>query len=162
MSSVAIKPYTSDRLDEVINLTVSSWGPVFAKTANDVPRFVYDNFYPFGWEKRQTSDVRAMLEDGETDCWLACVSDSLHGFVGVRLHPEDKMGEIYILAVDPKHQRRGVGKQLLSFAEQKIRDAGMQMVMVETGGDSGHAPARKAYETSGYERWPVSRYFKRL
>jgi hypothetical protein len=38
----------------------------------------------------------------------------------------------------------------------------MTMVMVETGGDPGHAPARGAYEAAGFERWPVARYFKAL
>jgi hypothetical protein len=38
----------------------------------------------------------------------------------------------------------------------------MTMVMVETGDDSGHAAARSAYESTGFERWPVARYFKDL
>ena len=42
------------------------------------------------------------------------------------------------------------------------KDAGMRMVMVETGGDSGHAPARALYESEGFVRWPVARYFKDL
>jgi len=38
----------------------------------------------------------------------------------------------------------------------------MTMMMVETGGDPGHAPARHTYEAAGYQRWPVARYFKNL
>jgi hypothetical protein len=38
----------------------------------------------------------------------------------------------------------------------------MRMVMVETGDDPGHMPARRAYEAVGFERWPVARYFKDL
>ena len=34
--------------------------------------------------------------------------------------------------------------------------------MVEVGGDSGHAPARALYESEGFVRWPVARYFKDL
>jgi RimJ/RimL family protein N-acetyltransferase len=45
---------------------------------------------------------------------------------------------------------------------RRARDAGMDMVMVETGGDPGHAPARAVYEKAGFERWPVARYFKEL
>lgn len=47
-----------------------------------------------------------------------------------------------------------------SFAS--VRTAGMRMVMVETGDDGGHTPARAAYESMGFERWPVARYFKGL
>jgi ribosomal protein S18 acetylase RimI-like enzyme len=78
------------------------------------------------------------------------------------MHPADQTGEIHIVAVSPGFQRRGIGKALMDFAEQRIRNAGMTMVMVETAGDSGHEAARKTYEASGYERWPVARYFKPL
>ena len=38
----------------------------------------------------------------------------------------------------------------------------MRMVMVETGDDPGHVPARNDYEAAGFEPWPVARYFKNL
>jgi hypothetical protein len=34
--------------------------------------------------------------------------------------------------------------------------------MVETGGDPGHAPARRTYEKAGYTLMPIARYFKAL
>lgn len=38
----------------------------------------------------------------------------------------------------------------------------MHMMLVETGDDPGHEPARHLYERSGFERWPVARYFKAI
>jgi hypothetical protein len=38
----------------------------------------------------------------------------------------------------------------------------MTVAMVETGGDSGHAPARRVYEKANYTMLPVARYFKAL
>ena len=32
----------------------------------------------------------------------------------------------------------------------------------ETGGDPGHKPSRSAYESMGFTRWPVARYFREL
>ena len=84
------------------------------------------------------------------------------GWVCARIHPEDQMGEIYVIAVDPEYQRRGVGQRLMEHASALSKDAGMRMVMVETGGDSGHAPARALYESEGFVRWPVAWYFKDL
>ena len=84
------------------------------------------------------------------------------GWVCTRMHPEDSMGEVYILAVDPPWQRRGIGRRLIERAESRTRGLGMRMLMVETGGDPGHAPARATYEAAGFERWPVARYFKDL
>lgn len=162
MSNLKIIPYRSEFQDAVVALTIGAWSPVFAKTENEVPRFVYDAFYPQGWQARQTADVVSLLEDEPQNIWLALQDDELVGFIGIRIHPKDQMGEIYIIAVSPNHQRQGIGKALMDFANEKIREAGMTMVMVETGGDTGHAPARHAYESFGFKRWPVARYFKRL
>ena len=82
MSLPEIVPYSADRLDEIIQVTVRAWRPVFARTANDVPRFVYDAFYPQGWEERQIRDVTQLLDDGQIICWLASLQGVLLGFVG--------------------------------------------------------------------------------
>ena len=50
---------------------------------------------------------------------------------------------------------------LMNASFRRARDAGMNMVVVETGGDPGHALARATYEKAGFERWPVARYVKR-
>jgi hypothetical protein len=38
----------------------------------------------------------------------------------------------------------------------------MDVVVVETGGDPGHDPARAAYETAGFTKLPIARYFRLL
>lgn len=72
------------------------------------------------------------------------------------------MGEIYMIAVDPNFQGRGIGTALIKFTLTWMRDAGMSVAMVETGGDPGHAPARRTYEKAGFGLFPVARYFKKL
>ena len=72
------------------------------------------------------------------------------------------VGEIYILAVDPAYQRQGVATTLMQFAMGKMREAGMAIVMVETGDDPGHSSSRATYENAGFDRWPVARYFRKL
>jgi GNAT superfamily N-acetyltransferase len=72
------------------------------------------------------------------------------------------MAELYVLAVDPGQQRRGVGAALMTRATERAHEAGMRMLMVETGDDPGHATARAAYEAAGFQRWPVARYFKEI
>ncbi len=162
MNELDINSYRPEFRKQVLDLVVSAWEPVFTKTQNDVPRFVYDNFYPQGWQTRQVSEVSTLLDAEPEKVWLAIENDELAGFVGISIHPEDQMGEVYIIAVSPEYQRQGIGKALMDFAERHIRAAGMKMVMVETVGDSGHEPARRTYEALGYESWPVARYFKQL
>ncbi|MBX7159433.1 MAG: GNAT family N-acetyltransferase [Acidimicrobiia bacterium] len=128
-----------------------------------VPRYVYDAFYPQGWWERQRHDIDAVLDQDATQVLVAVgPGGALHGWVGVRIHPEDSMGELHILAVDPDHQRTGVASALIDAAHDRMRAAGMSIAMVETGDDPGHQPSRTTYESAGYERWPVARYFREL
>ena len=162
MSAIEIIPFGPEHKEALLDLTLRAWTPVFAKTQSEVPRFVYDAFYPEGWARRQRADVAALLETEPENFRLAVIGPKLAGFVGIRIHPQDRMGEIHIIAVSPAHQRKGVGRNLLQFAEAHIRAAGMKMIMVETVGDAGHEPARRVYEAFGFEPWPVARYFKPL
>jgi ribosomal protein S18 acetylase RimI-like enzyme len=72
------------------------------------------------------------------------------------------MGEIYMIAVDPDFQRRGIATRLTHHSFEWFKHAGMSIVMVETGADPGHAPARRTYEAAGFKLLPVARYFKSL
>jgi ribosomal protein S18 acetylase RimI-like enzyme len=157
-----IVPFEPGHRETLLALSIRAWQPVFALLENAVPPFVYDAFYPEGWRTRQLADLAAVL-DGEPHA----VDVALHGsqpigWVCTRLHPLDMMGEIHVIVVDPEFQRRGVGRALMRHAAERSRAAGMRMLMVETGDDSGHAPARLAYEAAGFQRWPVARYFSDL
>jgi GNAT superfamily N-acetyltransferase len=157
-----IQAYTPELHAQVLALSLRAWAPVFEKMKPAVQDYVYEAFYPDGWRARQTADVSAILEAEGVRIWVAVEDGSVLGWVGIRLHPEDFMGEIHILAVDPPHQGRGVATALMGHAMAEMREAGMRMVMVETGGDPGHAPSRATYESAGFERWPVARYFRKL
>jgi GNAT superfamily N-acetyltransferase len=157
-----ITPYAVDRRAEILDLTRRAWTPVFERTRPAVPGFVHRSFYPEGWRARQLSDMSAILDAEPQNVELALVEDSLAGWVCTRLHPEDRMGEIHVLAVDPRYQRRGVATALMRHSFERMSAAGMGMAMVETGDDPGHTPARAAYEAAGFVRWPVARYFKDL
>lgn len=162
MSTITITPFNHRYFDAVLELTIEAWTPVFELTKQQVPRFVYDSFYPEGWQKRQSDDVANLLNREPENIWLALQYQTLVGYLGIRLHPEDDMGEIYIIAVSPSYQRQGIGRQLMEFASSRFRASGMKMMMVETIGDKGHAAARAAYEDFGFQTWPVARYFKPL
>jgi len=43
-----------------------------------------------------------------------------------------------------------------------LTEHGMRVAMVETGGDPGHAPARRTYENAGFTPQPVVRCLREL
>jgi ribosomal protein S18 acetylase RimI-like enzyme len=157
-----IKAYERQYRQDVLALSLRAWAPVFDQLQKVVESYVYEAFYPNGWRTRQSKDIESFLDEDGHNVWVASDNGHIVGWVGVRLHDEDGMGEIYILAVDPGSQRQGVARLLMETAFHYLKESGMKIVMVETGDDPGHAPSRAAYESAGFERWPVARYFREI
>jgi GNAT superfamily N-acetyltransferase len=94
---------------------------------------------------------------------VAVVNGRPVGFVAIALNAfHERMGVIDIIGVDPDFQGRGVSSRLTEFATEHMRNRGMDIAVVETGGDRGHVPARAAYETAGFTLLPIARYFRLL
>ena len=146
----------------MVGLSLRAWEPVFASIERAIGSGIYGRLYPDGWRETQRQAVQAACGSQGKRVWVAEVDGATVGFVAVELHPESGIGEIHMLAVDPDHQGGGIGTALIEFALARIKDAGMAVAMVETGGDPGHAAARRAYEKAGYVRLPIARYFKGL
>lgn len=159
---VRIEPYDAQHLDAVVRLSLRAWTPVFDSLQQVMNPDVYQAFYPGQWQASQQKAVEAVCAAEDTHVWVALDPDSPVGFVAVKLHAEESMGEIYMVAVDPDVQGRGIGGALIAFAFERMKEAGMSIAMVETGGDPGHAPARHTYEKAGFELFPIARYFKKL
>ncbi|BAZ40259.1 GCN5-related N-acetyltransferase [Calothrix sp. NIES-4101] len=157
-----IEPYNPQHLDTVIRLSLRSWSPVFDSIQKALDTEVYKHFYPDGWRNSQQKVVEDVCAAEDTHIWVAIDTDVTVGFVAVKLDCESSMGEIYMIAVDPGFQGRGIGSALLKFALDWMKEAGMVVAMVETGADPGHAPARHTYEKAGFGLFPVARYFKKL
>jgi len=47
----------------------------------------------------------------------------------------------------------------MEFAIQRLRDRGLELINVGTGGDPGHAPARALYEAVGFTGVPLVNYY---
>lgn len=155
-----IRPYRSNDRNAVVEFAVRAWAPVFASIQQALDPDFYDLSYPGGWETNQRAAVAASLESEHA--WVWDEQGTAVGFVTVKLDEESRLGEIYMVAVDPDHQQKGIAKALTDFAVEQMREAGMTMAMVETGLDEGHAPARRTYEKAGFVVWPAARFFKPL
>lgn len=156
-----IQPLEESRIDEVVVLSLRAWEPVFESIRDEMDPEVFRHFHP-DWRASQRDAVEAACKDDDVPVWIAAEDGRVAGFVAVKTVPEEALGEIYMIAVDPDFQRRGIATALTDRALEWFRGEGIEVVMVETGGDPGHAPARRAYESAGFRRFPVARYFKKL
>ncbi|MEM8611831.1 MAG: GNAT family N-acetyltransferase [Cyanobacteria bacterium P01_H01_bin.105] len=163
-----IEPYNPQYLDAIVNLSLQAWAPVFDSIQKVMNADVYQAFYPDTWLVSQQKAVEDVCAAEDIQVWVANWQDSsdatstIVGFVAVKFDAESSMGEIYMIAVNPEFQGRGIGSELIAFALDRMKEAGMVIAMVETGGDPGHTPARHTYEKAGFELLPIARYFKHL
>jgi GNAT superfamily N-acetyltransferase len=157
-----IRPYSEQDLEAIVELSLLAWEPVF----NAWKRILGPRLYPIAiypdWRKSQKEVVEKACADEEINTWVAVVDGSVVGFVAYELNKESKTGEVRLLAVHPENQNHGIGTELNMFALQKLKDSGMKLAVVGTGGDEGHAPARRSYEKAGYTALPLVRYYRDL
>jgi ribosomal protein S18 acetylase RimI-like enzyme len=157
-----IRPVCSNDVEDVVQLSLLAWAPIFPSFERTLGRSIYALIWP-DWRTSQRAAIETVCkEGGKTTVWVAELDGSVVGFLAYQLNGQDKTGEIVLLAVHPEYQNLGVGTELNEFALQKMRESGMKMARVETGGDPSHAPARRAYEKAGYTALPLVRYFKDL
>ena len=85
------------------------------------------------------------------------------GFASFYVNETTGVGEIGNNAVRPDFQGRGIAPRLYEEVLRRMKAAGMRAVRVTTGGDPAHAPARRAYEKVGFERFtPSVTYYREL
>lgn len=150
-----------DDLKAVVHLSLLAWEPVFHSFAQVLGNEIYKLIYP-NWQKAQSEVVTATCQDENISVWVADVDGSVAGFVACTFDHDKLEGEVYMLAMHPDHQNQGIGTQLNFFALERMKENGMKLVSVGTGGDPGHAPARRSYEKAGYTPLPIVRYYKAL
>jgi GNAT superfamily N-acetyltransferase len=158
-NAVAIRALSPDDIDVVVGLSVRAWQPVFDSFRELLGQRLFERFYP-DWRVDQATSVRDAIGANTTS--VAVVDGTVAGFVNVIIKPVDASGEIYMIAVDPDHQQRGIASALTNWALDEMRRHGVTLATVGTGGDPGHAPARRTYEAAGFTPWPHVTYVKLL
>ena len=158
--STHIRPFEKSDIDAIVEFSLLAWEPVFVAWE----RILGPTLYPLAiypdWRKSQKKVVERGCSNENLITWVAEVDENVAGFVAYELR--GKRGVVELLAVHPEHQNRGIGTELNNFAIERMREAGMKIAEVGTGGDEGHAPARRSYEKAGYTALPLVRYYKKL
>ena len=160
--NVRIRSYNSTDQEPVVAFALRAWAPVFASLQAALGVEIFDRLHP-DWQADQDRAVRAVLLNSATHVWVAEAVAGPVGFAAAKVvDAERRIGELSMLAVDPAAQGGGIGVALSEVATEWMRKMGMLVGMIDTGGDPGHAPARRVYEKAGYGLLPIARYFKAL
>src|SRR5437016_4436120 len=149
-------------MENVIQLSLLAWAPVFSSFRQVLGSRIYSTIYP-DWQRQQREVVERVCKDGSGfTVYVAQLGEAVAGFIAYAVNSEDQTGEVELLAVHPDYQNRGIGTKLNNVALEKMMESGVRLAVVGTGGDPGHAPARRSYEKAGYTALPLVRYYKAL
>ena len=156
-----IREYKNTDKEVLKDITLRAWKPVFEGLEKSISPDIYEIFVP-DWQAEQMRSLNTVCDDESIDMIVAEIDERVVGFSAVSYHPEDFLGQVYMIGVDPQIQQQGIGTALMQESLKMIKQKGFALAMVETGGDPGHASARATYEKMGFERCEVARYLKRI
>lgn len=159
MNHISTRPYADADEPAIIDLSLRAWAPVFESFRALLGGALYERIYP-DWRTEQAASVRTALADNDT--WVSVDGDRPTGFVNVIFDESAGSGEIHMVAVDPDAQRRGIGGHLTDLALEQMVARDLTLAIVATGGDPGHAPARRTYERAGFTPFPQVWYSRIL
>jgi GNAT superfamily N-acetyltransferase len=163
LDQVEIRPFDKADLDGIVEFSLRAWEPIFESFRDVLGDPIFSRLHQPDWRTLQAKSVRESCTSDEHDVFVAAIGNRPVGFSAVALNAfHERMGVIEIIAVDPEFQRRGIARRLIAKSIEHMRRSGMDIAAVGTGGDPGHAPARAAYETSGFTALPGVRYLKLL
>jgi GNAT superfamily N-acetyltransferase len=160
---VLIRSFQESELDAIVELSLRAWEPVFESLRDVLGEPIFDRLHRPDWRTVQADAVRSSCTSEDRDVFVAVADERPVGFATIALNAfHEGMGVVDMIAVDPAYQRRGIATQLMDRSSEHMREQGMDIAALGTGGDRGHAPARAMYESSGYTALPGVRYLKLL
>jgi ribosomal protein S18 acetylase RimI-like enzyme len=145
-----IRPFEASDLPVMQRLRQEAFKPVF-QSFRDI---VGDQIYLIALVKSDSEQAELLASickpSSTHQVFVAEIGEDIAGFVSFSLNHEKRTGEIGLNAVHPNHSGRGIGTKMYEFAIARMKERGMALATVATGGDPSHAPARRAYQKAGF------------
>jgi len=139
-----------DDMGRLQSIRRAAFAPVFASFRAMLGDELYDLAQRRDDEAHDGVLSSMMSADSIWELYLAELGGTIVAFVAVRIDSATLVGEVGLNAVDPEHSGAGIGTAMYEFAVARLKQAGMKVATVGTGGDPSHAPARRAYEKAGF------------
>lgn len=157
-----IRPFASADLPRLQDIREAAFAPVFASFRKLVGEAIAP--IAFAEAEKEQADLldKYCAPDSDREVYVIETRGEVAGFCAVALDLNTKIGEIDLNAVHPDHQGGGFGGKLYAFALARMKEGGMKVATVGTGGDAAHAPARRAYEKAGFAAAVRSVYYYKL
>jgi predicted N-acetyltransferase YhbS len=147
---LTIRPFAAGDLPRLQEIRAAAFGPIFASFREIVGAAIAELAFTTA-DAEQAALLESLCRpDSSYQVFVALDAPEIVGFVLVSLNRAARIGEIGLNAVDPSRAGQRVGERLYAFALASMRDEGMRLATVGTGGDASHSAARRAYEKVGF------------
>jgi ribosomal protein S18 acetylase RimI-like enzyme len=145
-----MRPFEASDLPALQRVRQAAFKPVF-QSFRDI---VGEDIYAIALAKSDAEQAELLdslcKPDSAHQVFTVTIDQDIAGFVTFSLNREKRMGEIGLNAVHPDHAGRGIGTRMYEFVMTRMKESGMLLATVGTGGDPSHAPARHAYQKAGF------------
>ncbi|MEN0136060.1 MAG: mycothiol synthase [Rhodococcus sp. (in: high G+C Gram-positive bacteria)] len=140
----------------------------------DDPEVLRVNAAAFAWHPEQGSWTEREMAERRAEAWFdpaglfmafaTADEKRLLGFHWTKVHPqqgdEPAIGEVYVVAIGPDAQGRGLGRLLTLAGLHYLRDRGLGAVLLYVEGDN--ASALHTYDRLGFERFHTDVAYARV
>lgn len=135
--------------DACIHVAEAAHARVYASMREIYGDDLFDRLRP-DWAGVQARQVHAWLHDAQVLSWVAELEGLTVGFIATTCDAQTGMAMVELVAVDPAHQRQGIGGQLVAHALAHLRQAGAVYVEAYIRDFSGHEPAHRTFRSQGF------------
>ncbi len=150
-TDVVIRSVRADDQPHLDALRQAAFAPVFASFRS----ILGDDMYELAQAREDEAQSELLLSllapESGWEVYVAATAGTVVGFVSLQLNQDTQVGEIGLNAVHPDYAGKGIGTAMYEHVLGRMKEAGMRVATVSTGGDSSHAPARRAYEKAGFK-----------
>lgn len=145
---IGIRSVADGDVDRCAAFGLDALRPVFASFEDCYGPDLFGRMYP-EWETAQESHIRSSCTDADTR--IAVLDTEVAGLVATTIDKETGLGDIGAIVVSSDHQRRGIGRMLVTDALDRMREAGMKYATAYTRDHPGHLPVRELLQQAGFE-----------
>jgi GNAT superfamily N-acetyltransferase len=150
VSAPSIRPFQPLDLPALQHIRQAAFEPVFRSFREIVGAEIADVAFTHA-EAEQAKLLDDICAAGSGHhVFVVTVGGDIVGFVSFTTDAERRVGEIGLNAVHPDHAGRGLGTWMYQHVMARMKELGMALATVSTGGDPSHAPARRAFEKTGF------------
>ena len=153
MSELNIREATPEDAAACGEIAAEAWTPVRESMRGYIGEDIYSLFGDRKEAKRQA--VMGAVTDERISVLVTEVEGRVAGFITYVMRTNENgvpYGDICNNAVDPSAGGKGIGTAQCAEVIERMKQEGVAYIQVSTGLDESHAPARRMYEKTGFDR----------